>query len=38
MARFEVYINPAKTRANTPYLVDVQRDFLDGLTIRLVAP
>ncbi|HEX7935588.1 MAG TPA: CcdB family protein [Paraburkholderia sp.] len=38
MARFEVYINPAKTRANTPYLVDVQSDFLDGLTIRVVVP
>jgi toxin CcdB len=38
MARFEVYANPGKSKANTPYLVDVQSDFLDGLTIRVVVP
>src|ERR1700758_1725321 len=38
MARFEVYANPGRSKANTPYLVDVQSDFLDGLTIRVVVP
>src|SRR5262245_12804902 len=38
MARFEVYANPGRTKANTPYLVDVQCDFLDRLTMRVVVP
>ncbi|MBP0593537.1 CcdB family protein [Paraburkholderia sp. LEh10] len=38
MARFEVYANPGKSKANTPYLVDVQSDFLEGLAFRVVVP
>ena len=38
MARFEVYANTGKSKANTPYLVDVQSDILEGLTFRVVVP
>lgn len=38
MARFEVYANAGNSKANTPYLVDVQSDFLEGLTFRVVVP
>ena len=38
MARFEVYANTGKSNSNTPYLVDVQSDFLEGLTFRVVVP
>jgi toxin CcdB len=38
MARFDVYANAGKSRASTPYLVDVQSDFLEGLTVRVVVP
>jgi|SRR5690242_1620786 toxin CcdB len=38
MARFDIYANHGKSRANTPYLVDVQSDFLEGLTSRVVVP
>ncbi|GGD97032.1 CcdB family protein [Caballeronia grimmiae] len=38
MARFDVYGNSGKGRARTPYLLDVQSDFLDGLTTRVVVP
>ena len=39
MARFDVYANPEPgERKFTPYLVDVQNDFIDGLTTRIVIP
>ncbi|MGF6603726.1 toxin CcdB [Paraburkholderia sp. GAS448] len=38
MARFDVYANSGKGRASTPYLVDVQSDFLEGLSTRVVVP
>ncbi|CAM2164616.1 toxin CcdB [Paraburkholderia sacchari] len=38
MARFDVYANTGKSRDITPYLVDVQSDFLEGLTSRVVIP
>ncbi len=39
MARFDVYANPvAAERKFTPYLLDVQNDFIDGLTTRVVVP
>ena len=38
MARFDVYANSGKGRASTLYLVDVQSDFLEGLSTRVVVP
>jgi toxin CcdB len=39
MARFDVYANPdASERRHTPYLVDVQNDYIDHLATRVVAP
>ena len=38
MARFDVYANNGKGKAVAPYLVDVQSDFLEGLTVRAVVP
>ncbi|THF63154.1 plasmid maintenance protein CcdB [Pseudothauera nasutitermitis] len=38
MARFDVYRNPAKSAPQTPYLLDVQADLLDGLDTRVVIP
>jgi toxin CcdB len=39
MARFDVYAHPDATlRKNTPYLLDVQNSFLDGLATRVVIP
>ncbi|MGF6919845.1 CcdB family protein [Paraburkholderia sp. 40] len=38
MARFDVYANSGRGRASTPYLVDVQSDFLEGLSTRVVVP
>jgi toxin CcdB len=39
MARFDVYENPDLTeRELIPYLLDIQNDYLYGLTTRLVAP
>ena len=39
MARFDAYSNPdALERRHTPYLVDVQNDFIDALTTRVVIP
>ena len=32
MARFDVFANPeASERAETPYFLDVQNDYIDGL-------
>jgi toxin CcdB len=39
MARFDVYANPdASERKITPYLVDVQNDYISGLATRVVIP
>jgi toxin CcdB len=39
MARFEVFANPDRADAKlTPYLVDVQNDFIAGLDSRVVIP
>jgi toxin CcdB len=39
MARFDVYANPqAAERKHTPYLLDVQNDFIDALSTRAVVP
>jgi len=39
MARFDVYANPeASERKHTPYLLDVQNDYIDALTTRVVIP
>lgn len=39
MARFDLYANPAPgERRRTPYLLDVQNDFIDGLATRVVVP
>lgn len=39
MAQFDVYENPNQaTRAEIPYLLDLQAGLLDGLITRVVAP
>ena len=39
MARFDVYRNPVRERAKrTPFLLDVQSDFLEELETRVVVP
>ena len=39
MARFDVYAHPvAAMRKFTPFLLDVQNDFIDGLDSRVVVP
>ena len=39
MARYDVYPNPeASERKHTPYLLDVQNDYIDALTTRVVVP
>jgi toxin CcdB len=39
VAQWDVFINPsALTRAELPYLVDMQSDLLSALSTRLVAP
>jgi len=39
MARFDVYANPeASERKHTPYLIDVQNDYIDTLATRVVIP
>ena len=39
MARYDVYANPESSeRKHTPYLVDVQNDYIDALTTRVVVP
>jgi toxin CcdB len=39
VARFDVYANPdASERRHTPYLIDVQNEFIDALTTRVVIP
>ena len=39
MARFDVYRHPdAKQRATTPFLLDVQNEYISGLQTRVVLP
>jgi toxin CcdB len=39
MARFDVYPNPAAAeRKHTPFFLDVQNDYVDGLGTRVVVP
>ena len=39
MARFDLYANPiAAERQHTPYLLDVQNDYLEQLASRIVIP
>ncbi len=38
MARFSVYENSGEHAKNTPFLVDVQTDLLNGLDTRIVIP
>ena len=38
MARFDVYRNPGKTEASTPYLLEVQSPLLQDLATRVVVP
>ena len=39
MSRYDVYPNPeASERKHTPYLVDVQNDYIDALSSRVVIP
>lgn len=39
MARFDVYRHPdAVLRKNTPFLLDVQNDFIDSVGTRVVMP
>lgn len=39
MARFDVYANPDRAeRRTTPYFLDVQNDYIDGLQSRVVIP
>ena len=38
MARFQIYKNNGQRSAVAPFLVDVQNDFLDTLTTRIVIP
>lgn len=39
MARFDVYAHPdPEIRQRTPFLLDVQNNFIDGLDTRVVIP
>ena len=39
MAQFDVYKNPSRTSSKQfPFLVDIQGDFLNSLTTRIVIP
>lgn len=39
MPRFDVYANPvAAERKRTPYFLDIQNDYIDALTTRVVIP
>jgi toxin CcdB len=39
MPRYDVYANPeASERKHTPYLLDVQNDYIDALSSRVVIP
>ena len=39
MARFDVYANPqAGEKKHTPFFLDVQNDYIDGLSTRVLIP
>jgi toxin CcdB len=38
MARFDIYENPGRNKANIPYLVEVQSNVISGLATRIVIP
>ena len=38
MARFDIYENPGRNKANIPYLVEVQSKVISGLATRIVIP
>ena len=39
MSRYDVYANPdASERRHTPYLLDIQNDYIDALSTRVVIP
>lgn len=38
MARFDIYENPGRNKANIPYLVEVQSNVISGLATRVVIP
>jgi toxin CcdB len=39
MARYDVYANPESSeRKHTPYLLDVQNDYIDAIVTRVVIP
>jgi toxin CcdB len=39
VARYDVYANPtAAERKHTPYFVDVQNEYIDGLSTRVMIP
>lgn len=39
MARFDVYANPDKSEhRHTPYVLDVQNDYIDAVETRIVIP
>ncbi|WP_198115869.1 CcdB family protein [Massilia rhizosphaerae] len=38
MARFDIYENPGKNKANIPYLIEVQSNVISGLATRVVIP
>lgn len=38
MARFDIYRNTGERAGDTPYLLDIQSDFLSALDTRVVVP
>jgi toxin CcdB len=39
VARYDVYANPtAAERKHTPYFIDVQNEYIDGLSTRVMIP
>ena len=39
MARFDVYTHPdASARKNTPYILDIQNEYINSLASRIVIP
>jgi len=38
MAQFDIYRNPAPSKGQYPFLLDVQSDILTGLQLRVVVP
>jgi toxin CcdB len=38
MARFDIHVNTGKSKADAPFLVNVQNNYLQGLNTRVVVP